>query len=117
MRLSWSNTYGPSGGSGGFKILSYTCGYCDNRVAAGAGYHATKVDVPSGADYGGQISICPHCIESTYLSADSRQVHGSVFGGTVAHLPSEDVATLYDEARDCIRSTLTRRPCCAVESC
>jgi hypothetical protein len=103
MRLSWSNTYGPSGGSGGFKTLSYTCGFCDNRVAAGAGYHATKVGVPSGADYGGQISICPHCNEPTYLSADGRQVPGPAFGGTVAHISSEDVSALYDEARNCMK--------------
>jgi hypothetical protein len=99
MQLSWSNASGPRGDGGGFKILSYICGYCDNWVATGVGYHVTKVGVPSGADYGGQISICSHCDEPIYLSADGRQVPGPAFGATVAHLPSEDVAALYDEAR------------------
>jgi hypothetical protein len=49
------------------------------------------------------FSICPHCHEPTYLSADGRQVPGSAFGGPVAHIPSEDVAALYDEARNCVK--------------
>jgi hypothetical protein len=51
----------------------------------------------------GQISICPHCNEPTYLSADGRQVPGPAFGGTVAHISSEDVSALYDEARNCMK--------------
>lgn len=102
MRLSWANTIRPENSSQRFRALPYTCGYCGYSVASGDGFYAMQLGKPSGSDKGGQISICPHCTNPTYLSADGDQVPGSAFGSPVGDVPDE-VNELYEEARDCMK--------------
>jgi len=99
--LSWADTSRISA-SQGMRSLTYFCGYCGERVASDQGYRATA-SIGGKTQYAGQICICPHCTEPTYLTKDGQQTPGAAFGGTVAHIPSEDVAALYNEARDCMK--------------
>ena len=71
--------------------VKYTCGWCGNLVATPVGFYA------QGAD--DRIYICPHCDKPTAF-AGRKQVPGTAYGATVAHLPAE-ISSLYQEARDC----------------
>jgi hypothetical protein len=80
------------GNAQGFESLSFTCGYCGNLVASTHGY---------ASDQGGEIRICPHCTQPTYLAQMGRQIPGVPVGNDVEFLP-EDVKNLYEEARNCV---------------
>ena len=51
----------------------------------------------------GRYASAPHCTEPTCLTKEGQQTPGAALGGTVANIPSEDVAALYNEARDCMK--------------
>jgi len=70
----------------------YTCGWCDNLVASPVGFHCQgKPDE--------RIYICPHCDRPSIFSGYSQEP-GVAYGSGVGHLPA-DVASLYQEARNC----------------
>ncbi len=89
--------------TGSLESKSYVCGYCGNPLASNEGYYARYV---SGAAVttpnASQIYVCHYCKNPTYFEAGGAQVPGSAFGGIVAHVP-EEVASLYEEARDCMK--------------
>jgi len=87
---SWTDVNPPSMGA-----VRYRCAYCDSIVAANRGW--------TDRNWIAKITLCPNCHHPTY-HVQSRelkaQVPGVPFGGPVEYLP-EDVAHLYDEARQC----------------
>ena len=80
----------------------YTCGHCGENLASREGY---STQVPSGSSASeSYIYICHFCRTPTYFASWSgEQMPGPAFGGTVKHIPSEEVEALYEEARNCMK--------------
>lgn len=70
----------------------YCCGHCGSEVASSLGYFNN--------DNVKRIYICPRCDMPSMFHHDV-QIPSESYGSAVAHLP-ENVAHLYNEARDCI---------------
>lgn len=70
----------------------FTCGWCGNLIATAVGFYKQG----SATD---RVYICSHCDQPTAF-ADSKQIPGVAYGAYVGHLPT-DVASLYQEARNC----------------
>jgi hypothetical protein len=81
---------------------SYTCGYCGNPLASQKGYAATQYPDGSGQRLA-YIYVCHFCNNPTYFDINGYQVPGSAFGRPVEHVPEQDVAPLYEEARNCMK--------------
>jgi len=76
---------------------AYTCGHCGNKVGSDRGYR--NID-----NQRWKLYICPSCEKPTFF--DGRgQYPGAPYGTEVSNLP-EDIALLFREARDCIKSSL-----------
>jgi hypothetical protein len=82
--------------------MPYTCGYCNREVASAVGLMGQNRDwgVIPDAERWCWILMCPRCGKPSYMEGE-RQVPGIPYGEVVEHLP-EDVARLYDEARNSI---------------
>lgn len=89
------------------RSRSYVCGYCSEPLASDKGYHATKPFQLGGGKVtrhsAGYIYICHHCENPTYFEDGGDQHPGPPFGGIVKYIPSDEVAALYDEARNCMK--------------
>lgn len=103
-RLVWYSPSTTVGSGGAVQSIPYTCGYCDRYVAPDHGYYAVVTN-SDGTPLGrtAQLSICPHCTKPTFFDGAGDQTPGSAFGGKVVHIPSPEVETLYDEARNCMK--------------
>ncbi len=103
MGMQWQGT---SVGGNSNPSRQFTCGYCGNPLASNVGFYAYPT-----SDQGqvianhipARIYVCHHCNGPTYFGPHGQQVPGPAFGGRVNHIPSEEVATLYDQARDCMK--------------
>ena len=73
--------------------IGYRCGYCSSDVGSGSGY-STERDHAI-------IRICPRCNGPSFFGADSSQWPGPKIGLPVTNV-SEDVRTIYEEARSSI---------------
>lgn len=100
---SW---YNATSGSSNLPSRRYICGYCDSPLASQFGYYAFPVN-----DQGqtitnrssGRIYICHYCDGPTYFDEDGKQTPGSAFGGQVRNIPKEEVESLFNEARNCMK--------------
>jgi len=70
----------------------FQCGFCGTIVASDKGYF-----VPNSNR---RVYICPHCNQPSYFE-NLRQYPPVVFGSQVKGLPSEEIESLYNEARRC----------------
>ncbi len=83
---------------------SYVCGYCGESLASDKGYYATVIAGTSGGTIrSAYIYICHRCKKPTFFESDKEQTPGPAFGGSVEDIPSDEVAALYDEARNCMK--------------
>jgi len=73
--------------------MGFTCGYCGREAAPNKMYQDTNSI--------GRILICPSCTQPSFFGAGSLQVPSVRMGRDVAGISSKDIATLYNEARDC----------------
>ena len=96
MTIVWKNTIN-------LNSRSYTCGFCGNPLAANQGYSASDVDAHFVEV---AIYICHHCKWPTFFIFKNgylnQQVPSPAFGNAVSHLP-DDIKSLYDEARNCLK--------------
>jgi hypothetical protein len=83
------------------EVESYRCGFCGDSVSSERGIRLGEEPDGSGGQVGG-IFICPRCKGPTLIAPDGTQYPGNVFGNPVANVP-EDLNTLYEEARRCMR--------------
>jgi hypothetical protein len=84
----------------GLAVLGATefvCGYCNREVASNQGFYAEKTNNDPKPP---RIIICPNCTSPTFFRKP-QQIPGVAYGNAVEHLPS-DIASLYNEARNCI---------------
>lgn len=107
MQMKWQNTVNSAANPGYIRSKRYVCGYCDEPLASDTGYFAYHVDTNGNAlaNLGPAVHvyICHHCDSPTYFDSDGKQTPGSAFGGTVTNILKEDVKSLYDEARNCMK--------------
>src|SRR5688572_11075305 len=75
----------------------YKCGYCGADAAPSRMFEAESSSVSNAA----QIYICPHCNQPTFFAIDGKQTPQPRFGNEIKGISKQDVATLYQEARDC----------------
>lgn len=75
------------------EAKSYLCGFCGNTVASNLGWSANNQPQQ-------RLYICTLCNQPTFFYYDD-QIPGIMFGSEVTHLPN-DIAALYEEARNCI---------------
>lgn len=73
--------------------VGFTCGYCGREAAPSKKYYDDR-----GL---GQIYICPACTQPTFMGINNLQVPSIRIGRDIAGISSEDIARLYNEARDC----------------
>lgn len=78
---------------------AFICGHCGERVASNVGLQKQGPPVNSIKD--GVLFICPHCKKPTYFEGN-QQIPGVSYGADVGNLP-ESVASLYHEARSCLK--------------
>ena len=78
---------------GGVQKLSYTCGYCGDKVASDRGWVGNRPN--RGAAY---IRICPSCDGPNLFTWNGKQSPGTSPGDPVANLPDQ-LEKLYNEAR------------------
>jgi hypothetical protein len=75
----------------------YTCGHCGQPLASEKGYYGRT---ETGAVVA-SIYICHNCLRPTYFDHEGTQIPGSPYGKPVDDIPSKEVETLYNEARNC----------------
>ncbi len=75
----------------------YDCGHCGNSLVSNKGYTGTV----KGSN--AWIYVCHYCGQPTYFGPGNTQFPGAAFGRAVASIPSEEVKSLYDEARNCMK--------------
>ena len=78
----------------GLGPVSYTCGFCGDRVGSKEGY----VSEPVSGSVQASIRICPTCRLPSLFAADGVVYPQAAPGLSVKGLP-EDVEALYEEAR------------------
>jgi hypothetical protein len=83
----------------GITPFSYTCGHCGNVVSSEKGYKLGQYQDGSGTQVAA-LYICPHCGCPTYQDGSGGLLPDAPFGSSVSDVP-EDIATLYEEARQC----------------
>ena len=77
---------------------SYTCGHCENPIAANLGYSAyTRRGSSQNID--AFLVICHKCDRPTFIDTDGEQIPGVSYGNDVAHISDSKVEALYREAR------------------
>ena len=81
--------------------LSFTCGFCGDKVASDRGFKIGNLSDGSGTQLGG-IYICPNCKGPNFTSPQRDWFPGQTFGRAVKNVPSE-LNQLYEEARRCIK--------------
>ncbi len=82
---------------------NYICGYCGNLVASEDGYFAEDYNVMDPKHPENEyIFICHYCLRPTYFDIDGSQIPSPIYGNSVSDVP-ENVETLYNEARNCLR--------------
>lgn len=81
------------------RSKSYTCGYCGNSLASDKGFLGNDPGNPRIASH---IYICHFCDQPTFFPYEGGQYPGSPFGNKVKHIPTREVETLYDEARNSV---------------
>ena len=107
MQMKWQRTVNSSKDPSVMRSRRYVCGYCGEPLASDVGYYALPVDAVGnmiqGSDPVAHIHICHYCDSPTYFDKDGKQTPGSAFGGPVKNIPNEEVGSLYDEARNCMK--------------
>lgn len=81
------------------RSASYKCGYCSNTVASEWGYKIGQYGDGSGTDVG-RIHICSSCNGPSFFFADKQVSPLPKIGESIGFLP-DNVASLYEEARNC----------------
>lgn len=77
--------------------VSYNCGHC-GKIAGPSRYYYLK-----DGGFKAYIYICPSCNRPTFICQGlDEYIPGPTHGNDIEHLP-EIVATLYTEARNCIK--------------
>lgn len=97
---------------------SYICGHCGNPLASEKGYRATNPATSGSTSTitAATIYICHRCQKPTFFQGGD-QIPNSAFGGHVEHIPSDEVAKLFDEARNCMKVNAYTLPSCVAENC
>jgi len=90
IEIEWHDT-------GELKSKSYVCGHCGQSLASNTGFYGTYKRSGPDAD----IYICHHCFRPTFFDQEGSQTPGHPYGKRVNDIPSEEVDTLYNEARNC----------------
>jgi hypothetical protein len=84
--------------AGSLNSKSFLCGYCGESIASDKGFHGHS---GRGVEY--FIYICHSCKQPTYLDVPGKmQTPGAPFGNAVKHIPSEEIQSLYNEARNSV---------------
>lgn len=78
--------------AGGIFPRDYACGYCGKEVGTGWGYYTHN-----GSSV---IAICSRCNRPTFFDADEGRRYPSTVPGKPVRGISNDLAALYDEARN-----------------
>jgi hypothetical protein len=78
------------------KSKSYVCGNCGQALASERGFYALK-----GGYVAVSIYLCHHCLRPTYFDTEGTQIPGYPYGKPVNDIPSVEVDSLYNEARNC----------------
>lgn len=77
----------------------YTCGYCNSHTSSTSGLPLIKTSGVSSYQEGKNgIYICTHCKLPSFFW-DTMQIPGNKFGSPIKGI-SEELAKLYEEARD-----------------
>jgi len=91
MAWDWINT-------SDIQNKSYTCGFCESKVAPHRGYSAVYPQMHSMQVF---IYICPNCNQPTFFDHNSKQTPSIRIGNDVQNITNKGIATLYNQARDC----------------
>ena len=79
--------------AGHIRPQDYECGFCGNQVGTSQGFSTT-------GNLASDIAICPRCNRPTFIEQPGgRRYPSSRPGAPVSGIP-QDLADLYDEARD-----------------
>ena len=73
---------------------SFVCGHCGEKISSQNGYTSVNREV--------KIYICHVCNRPTFFGQENEQIPGSLYGGDVEDIPTDEVNNLYKEARVCI---------------
>lgn len=92
MNVEWQ-------GLQGLKSKSYICGYCNNSLVSNSGYRGNYAGISASA----YLYICHFCTQPTFFDIHERQTPGASFGNTVSGVSANEVKSIYDEARDCMK--------------
>lgn len=76
----------------------YKCGYCGSNLSSEKGY--TEL-VNGTSNIKSNIYICHECKKPTFFDDNNIQTPGPLIGNPVNHIPSEDVESLFNEAKAC----------------
>lgn len=79
----------------------YSCGYCGSAIASQEGYQASHDQTA----YAGLIYICHECHCPTFFDESGTQTPGAAFGTEISDIGDEKVAKMYDEARNCMKTS------------
>jgi|GEM_PF-199320 len=85
----------------------YFCGYCQTLLSSASGYNGRILLSPgSGPVERALIYICHKCYRPTFFDPTSHtQTPGVAFGDSVSNITDKDVASLYEEARQCMKAS------------
>ena len=83
------------------EVVSYSCGFCGDKVSSDKGYKIGAQSDGSGKQIGG-IYICPNCQGPTFFAPDKKQYPGPTIGNSVKFIP-DNLQSLYEEARNCFK--------------
>jgi len=72
----------------------YRCGYCGEKVSSSRGYFKSGLKA--------KIFICPDCDCPTYFDSKDNQYPSEAYGNIVKNVP-ENINSLYEESRNCMR--------------
>lgn len=80
---------------------NFVCGFCGDKVSSDMGYKIGEHGDGSGTIVGKGIFICPSCKAPTFFEPVYDNQHpGKKIGETITNLQDQNIATLYDEARN-----------------
>jgi len=80
----------------------YKCGYCDKLVASKEGYFIISGTDQHGHSIPSYIYICPGCNMPSFFHYNGHQMPSVKEGVTVSNIPSPDINSIYEEARNCM---------------
>jgi hypothetical protein len=94
MELKWSDTKKLS-------PKSCVCGFCGTKISSNEGFSGIGRSPKPSDFFPVYIYICSGCNQPIFFDVFGRQHPSSNYGEFIENIPQNEIALLYDEARNC----------------